>query len=112
MKTAIVIGAGPAGLTAAWELRRRSVIFTSFIFLSPSLRPNPFESAPGALQIPLQIIRKGAFSTIAKWCADFSDTPLLTCGFDVFRGGVRKSVFLRILFPLNQNRVSVVARGG
>ena len=36
----------------------------------------------------------------AKWCADFSDTPLLNCGFVVSRDGVRKSVLPILLFPL------------
>ena len=50
--------------------------------------PRTAVGAPGVPQIPLQIIRKGAFSSVKKWCADFSNAPLLTCGFVVFRGGV------------------------
>jgi hypothetical protein len=36
-----------------------------------------------------------------KWCVDFSNTPLLTCGFVVFWGGVRKSDLPFVLFPLD-----------
>ena len=46
--------------------------------------PSDGNGVSGLLQIPLQIIPKGAFSSEVKWCADFSNTPLLTCGFVVF----------------------------
>lgn len=60
-----------------------------FVHLFISFRaPGTAVGAPGVLQIPLQIIRKGAFSSEVKWCADFSDKLLLTCGFVVFRGRV------------------------
>ena len=59
----------------------------------------------GAVRIPVRIIPKGMLHFEAKWCANFSDTPLLTCDFVVFRGGVRKSVFLRVLFPLFHARL-------
>ena len=60
-----------------------------FVHLFISFRvPRAAVGAPGVPQIPLQIIRKGAFSSVEKWCADFSNAPLLTCGFVVFRGGV------------------------
>ena len=45
---------------------------------------------------------KGLISFKVKWCADFSDTPLLTCGFIVFRDGVRKSVLPILLLPLSR----------
>ena len=43
-------------------------------------RPNTLNGGAGVVRI----IQKGAFSSEVKWCADFSNTPLLTCGFIAF----------------------------
>lgn len=75
----------------------RSVDHPSNLLSVPSI----VNGGAGVVRIPVRIIPKGVLFFEAKWCADFSDTPLLTCGYIVFRGGVRKSVFLRILFPLD-----------
>ena len=56
----------------------------------------------GVVRIPVRIIPKGVLSFRAKWCADFSNTPLLTCGFVVFRVGVWNSALCEILFPLHR----------
>ena len=55
----------------------------------------------GVVRIPVRIIPKGVLSFRAKWCADFSNTPLLTCGFVVFRVGVWNSALCEILLPLD-----------
>ena len=43
------------------------------------------------VRIPVRIIPKGVLSFRAKWCADFSNTPLMNCGFIVFWVGVWNS---------------------
>ena len=63
----------------------------------------------GVVRIPVRIIPKGVLSFRAKWCADFSNTPLLTCGFVVFRVGVWNSALCEILFPLNSNESKIRA---
>ena len=40
--------------------------------------PSTVNGGAGVVRIPLQIIRKGAFSSVEKWCADFSNASLLT----------------------------------
>ena len=66
--------------------------------------PSTVNGGAGVVRIPVRIIPKGALTFEAKWCADFSDTPLLTCGFVTIRGRVRKSVASRGLFPLYEEK--------
>ena len=88
-------------ISSAWM---SSFNFASSIMvpLSP-MSPSAFWH-PGLLQIPLQIIPKEAFSFEKKWCADFSNTPLLTCENDYFWGEALTSGLPRFLFPLDRGR--------
>ena len=61
--------------------------------------PSAKNGGSGLLQIPLQIITKGAFSSEAKWCADYSNTPLLNCAFVVFLGRSAKDCCAPLFIP-------------
>jgi hypothetical protein len=64
--------------------------------------PSDGNGVSGVVRIPLQIILKGVLSFRTKWCADFSNTPLLSCGFVAFRVGVWNSALCEILLLLNR----------
>ena len=46
--------------------------------------PSTLNGGAEVVRIQVRIIPKGAFSSEVKRCADFSNTPLLTCGFIAF----------------------------